>query len=707
MCAKKFTEPNFNNYNLAQAMVENNKSTFVGRGHITLGVNSDDGTIFAGSQVECGNSLYFCDQDELPAGVSESSSHIYIVPDNNSASFIFSATPPVFNPTKGAFYDGDNRAVAQNTSTGWVAMGSNGASADSTDDSGNGLNQCLQNIVNGHAGNEKVPITNGFDDDFISDEDNVIFNLANNYAQGSTSISLAFVQPETVGDFKQKYAFPFRTQIYDGTNKSYAVLTATSASDTETTASFSLAMPLVSMNGSQVAYSTSGTISKLKMLDARNGSGTVPSSLTGQAQEYPENLNVKYLPSIQINRTLNAAVNFNPTKQYKVNSVPDVNTIIVQTDTNDSTMFPLQDAAGNLTEILAYNLVSNAHKKFTLYTPATYSSDNLTFKVNESTAGLGTTAWYIIKSPILSARVEDISQAGELVRAEIEKIICGNNAGYKFSDNFNRPDSEPGGLWGARINDAFNALGSFSRNTWQIRSNRLASSIQSTGWNVIYSRERYQFTNQSYSYKNGWEISWSGELYASYDSSKTASIFAIMFGTNPSLDEDTALDSIAGEDTPANTGVGFRVCAFSGDDEQSSRALQILANGNIKSQQKIILPNANVTVQYSARAQIKNGLMRIKWWFDNNEPLDWTVSWKADVVLSETGKALKAMSVLSIYNGSASMFIDNFVLRQAGGFTAIYSLASRTGNKLTTSLSLPTNSANESPTIGGIASYLG
>jgi hypothetical protein len=219
--AQLFVQPNFNNYSLDQAMVGDNKATFIGRGHITAAV-SNVPEVLAGSQIECGGSLYFCDADEAPMG--NTGFYMYIVPGINNATFQRSDIVPTYNATKGGYYNGNNRAIAQQDGSNWLIIGGNQMS-DGGSNGRSGLDQCLQNIVNEQNGMNAVPQTNGTWDSFMSEDENIIFNLASNYSAGMGTISLTFVQPENLGKFKQKHLYPFRTQIYDNVNKSYMVLT--------------------------------------------------------------------------------------------------------------------------------------------------------------------------------------------------------------------------------------------------------------------------------------------------------------------------------------------------------------------------------------------------------------------------------------------------------------------------------------------------
>ncbi|GBR73165.1 hypothetical protein NO1_0595 [Candidatus Termititenax aidoneus] len=667
MCAKKFTEPNFNNYNLAQAMVENNKATFIGRSHITAWVDSDTGVMKAGSQIECGGSLYYLDADETPAETSFK--YIYIVPAIDSAYFIFSDAVPAYNATKGALYDGNNRAVASFTSDGWAIIGENFGSSESGSGGGSGLDQSLQNIVNEQNGMSAVPQTTGMHDSFMADE-NVVFNLNSNYSQGATTISLSIVQPENIGEFRQKYAYPFRTQIYDGTNKSYMVLTADSGeADSATTVTFTLAAPLVNLNGAQVAYTTSGTVSKLKMLITGSGTGTIPSDLTGQAAALPENLNVKYLPNTQVNKSMQAAIQLNPTKQYKIISVPNNLQIVLQSDTNDAAMFPLNDTTGQPTEILAYSLISNAFKKFTLSAPAAYSSPNLTLSVNESTAGLNTSAWYAIKSPILSARVEDISQAGALERVNIDKVLL-SFIKREFLDKFD-----------ATI-----------KNQWTYWTTYAYSGVS-----VAHGADNDGFYFGVYQNSGG---SRNGEMVlALIPESESLCIIRIEVKANPNN---------------MSCGVGFSTTYTANTGTTPFNGVALVISGSnfsiYNNGASVTSGNSGATTGIYRFTVGKDYIGAVRYNDPNSEPPIYrdTISVNQKPIL----KGNLCGFSMNVYTGQGSTTygrVRSFsITTQTASNNIIYSLPAQTGNKITTAIAFPiADSASESPSLSGIASYLG
>jgi hypothetical protein len=543
---------------------------------------------------------------------------------------------------------------------------------------GSGLDQTQQNIINEQNGMSTVPQANGMWDSLMSD-DNVVFNLAANYAQGSTTIKLNIVQPDTLDEFKQKCMYPFCTQIYDTTNKSYMVLTGDDGNG-----NFTLAAPLVNMNGAQVAYSTSGSISKLKMLTAGNGTGTLPSDLIGQAAALPENLNVKYLPNTLNNKTLQAAINFNPTKQYKITDLPDAHTVIVQSDTDDSSMFPVVDVKGSPTEMLAYSLINNQFKKLTLTAAASYSSPNLTFTVAENTAGLSTLAWYAIKSPVLSARVEDISQAGELVRAEISSFTKGLSAKI-FRDNFDRANSQSTGSGIVLDSGGWTKKFFGSERNWTGINNNAVEifAAASAGRGGLYLRNTENIT----SVQNG--ITVSGKFKAA--GINVGAYYHLLVVAN-----DINSDSVP----VTNTGIDIYL--------PNGLDINFALNGtDIFSQVNNIFTSANVFYNFKIFIGSKN--IRLKGWpYGATEPIRWNIEFTFSQEFPAFGYNYSGFGMVSTSTGEYGSAFDDFELKISENIASIrYSLPAQTGNKLTTSIALPINSANESPMISGLAGYLG
>jgi hypothetical protein len=529
---------------------------------------------------------------------------------------------------------------------------------------GSGLDQSLQNIINEQNGMSAVPQASGMHDSFMSDE-NVVFNLAANYAQGSTTIKLSIVQPDTLDEFKQKYMYPFLTQIYDKTNKSYMVLTGDDGNG-----NFTLAAPLVNLNGAQVPYVTSNTISKMHMFAVSNGTATIPDDLDGQARKFPENIDVKYFPATLNNKTLHEATNFNPTKRYKVASLPNTYTIVLQSDTNDSALFPAVDARGQSTVVTAFNRITNAEKVLTLSAAASYSSPNLTLQVNESTAGLDTSSWYAIKSPVLSARVEDISQAQELVRVGIEKALLQQAKKSVLYDTFQTGDTTSPNLYN-------NWIG-YIIQTGAIRINSNTLCFFGNGGEGGAAVRNFEKCYDLTAIRNGLDV------YVEYCNTGNNSYATFWFSLGSKA--DNSIDGLVvwtrtdnGGMTLSDTSGQLASTTVSTSPVNTWRAIRILTKNN------------NIKIYFGDN---ENNLVKV---IDYTKPVNFGIS----------GDCLK-LRAISGESGGRESIRKVFIKKGENIINVIGSLPAQTGNKLTTAIALPiADSASESPSLSGIAGYLG
>ena len=538
---------------------------------------------------------------------------------------------------------------------------------------GSGVTQELQNVVNGQNSMNKVPQANSLNYDFMSDVDNVIFSLATNYAQGNPTIQLTFVQPANLGEFKQKHLYPFRTQIYDALNKSYMVLTDdNNAADSATTVTFTLATPLVNLTGAQIPFNTSDTVAKLQMLISSNGSGAIPSGLTGQAAQFPENLNIKYLSETKDNAKLETGINFNPTMQYKITSISG-NNIVVQANTDDSAMFPATDAKNAQTEILAYNLIDNYFRKLTLSSAATYSSSNLSFTVNENTNEINTSTWYIIKSPIISARFEDIGQAGE-TRVISPNAIVSALPSLKFEERFNFNNTSVTSA--SEVIFAGNWIGwsygwDVGQGTFGISNNAMFLNVG----NASTSQQNYTSTYKNLALPIRGRIKMNVNL--SYQTQATSS-WNIGIGANKEFSKTT----------------GFSI---GGDNFQTL---------NIKNGATIV---AQAPYNYSGSyiIEIEYTPNKMDFYFYSN------VAQKPSTpMLSYNGAISFPYSILSFglfkTGGWSTCFeVDNILIYDSKGSFIQYSLPNQSGNKITISSALPiADTVNEVPIQNGIGACL-
>jgi hypothetical protein len=96
------------------------RTTAQGGGFICLGLTGmgtiDEPEIMSGSRLEVNGSFYAVGQNnEAIDGTvdQEGAWYIYAVPDEDALTWRYSQAAPVFDPAKGGFYDGKNRAVAK------------------------------------------------------------------------------------------------------------------------------------------------------------------------------------------------------------------------------------------------------------------------------------------------------------------------------------------------------------------------------------------------------------------------------------------------------------------------------------------------------------------------------------------------------------------------------------------------------------------
>jgi hypothetical protein len=108
--ATLFTEPDIANLSLDLFCIPLvNKTTFIAKGYCNIKV--EDGLVKVGSAVEVGGSLYYSMSDELITGVKKQENIVYAVLGAGNIQFTYSSTRPTFNPVKGGWYNGNDRAV--------------------------------------------------------------------------------------------------------------------------------------------------------------------------------------------------------------------------------------------------------------------------------------------------------------------------------------------------------------------------------------------------------------------------------------------------------------------------------------------------------------------------------------------------------------------------------------------------------------------
>lgn len=75
--------------------------------------------VLAGSRFEINGSFYQCVSNESITGTPAANvvNYVYAIPNGSSCSFQYSATAPTFQPQKGGWYNGNNRALLKFTYT--------------------------------------------------------------------------------------------------------------------------------------------------------------------------------------------------------------------------------------------------------------------------------------------------------------------------------------------------------------------------------------------------------------------------------------------------------------------------------------------------------------------------------------------------------------------------------------------------------------
>ena len=620
-------------------------------------------------------------------------------------------TNGLYDLTIGNLTSNGNVTIEGNlTVNGTANIDGSGNGGNGNGGNGNGgITQELQNIINGQNTMSKVSQVNGFNHDFMSNESNVIFTLASNYSVGDNSISLTFIQPTSLDEFKIRHSYPFMVQIWDGINKSYAILTADDGSTTGTNV-FTLDNPLTNLNGAQVGYSTSGTICQTQMLTVNNGIGSIP-TLTGQAASLPENIYTYYIPET-VDGTLSLGNFFSPTKIYRATS-NTINTIVVSADTNDSAMFPVMQLVGNPaspTVIMAYNSLNNQFIEFTLSANTTYDSINqlLTFTVNEDTTALNSTSWFVFKLGIVSASVMNSSEQTSPSVLSPSAIAETPNPPWKFDDNFNRANGYVNNGW-TTVQVVGGINQDWARNL-SILNNQLVQSAGSTGGNnfegYIYRKIDEAdaidiYFDKAYSFGSNWN-----------DSRNVTNIAFVWQGDPNNM-------SVWGADGNASyTKDGFAVHIRMGGGTAPNNfnlQLEYRISGTLV-HSYMISTNTEINNWRRFRLHIdKRGNLKYKIYTPSStEPNSWTG------LYNNVGRLLPLNFTnqftiwghTTLYNtGSSTLFsyIDNLSLTGRLGMAKIlYSFPTQTGNKITISSAFPiADIANEVPANYGVAGYLG
>jgi hypothetical protein len=284
---------------------------------------------------------------------------------------------------------------------------------------------------------------------------------------------------------------------------------------------------------------------------------------------------------------------------------------------------------------------------------------------------LRTTAWYIIKSPILSARVEDISQAGELVRAEIRAIASTHKS--TFRDDFNRADGSVGNGW---ISTPFVSVG-VTISSGMLYAYTYGGNIEG----CIYRALAVDSSNCDIFA----DVGVSSNATAYNNSSATNTIY--LFRKNPVSSSDSN-----------------GLCVFYGSKYQNYGPSFGIRYNNADIQR---IPISDYDSKPNKRIRITITKTKLKakvWDIGTVEPNTYQI----EAGISSYDLSGKLFTIRQDCGGTYALacMLDNLAIF-SGGISVLYSLPAQTGNKITTSTALPINSAAESPTLSGIAGYLG
>jgi hypothetical protein len=117
--AIKIAEPAVDRADLIEWVKFIERTTVQGGGFdllvLTNMANSGVPKVQAGSRFELNGVFYKCEIDENITGtpVNNAVNYIYAVPDGDECTFGYGTTGPVFDPSKGGWFNGNNRAVAK------------------------------------------------------------------------------------------------------------------------------------------------------------------------------------------------------------------------------------------------------------------------------------------------------------------------------------------------------------------------------------------------------------------------------------------------------------------------------------------------------------------------------------------------------------------------------------------------------------------
>jgi hypothetical protein len=278
--------------------------------------------------------------------------------------------------------------------------------------------------------------------------------------------------------------------------------------------------------------------------------------------------------------------------------------------------------------------------------------------------------------------VEDASQAGALQRATVSGITTSANLLPGFADNFNRPNAdEVGNGWEPRKYGGNYSSWRLS-NGMMLAANVLNTYFQVTELHAVQINKTDDYTVTFTFYYGEWAQAqyFYFLLNPSVVSGSAAYNHSVAIGLLTQSNELTIKTS----NNPGsfNTYASIPYTWGSGDAPNTYHKIKIVKRGKH---------------------------IKVKAWpISQSEPDNYTLAWEFDSAVNTAPTNYIGFVAYTDGSSTGIFGIDDFVFRNNMAYGIKYSLAAQSGNKLTTSLALPINdSANETPTISGIAGYLG
>lgn len=522
---------------------------------------------------------------------------------------------------------------------------------------GSPITAVQQNVINEQNNLAPVAIKNAGWDSY-TDNSNLTYTLADNYAQGATSIELTCVTPEST--FKPVY--PCRIIIYDETNKSYGVLTGFTSGT-----NYTLAAALVNQNAAQITYSTSTAVIKLHTKTRRWGIAIPPSGTTGQIAAAPEDLLVKYLEESVDAKKLTVFRTFNA-EEFLVVAKPSATTTEISSIADKSAVFP------SGTKFIAFHkkymgvnfqslYTSGLLKNFLVFTcsaASSFASSKILLTHSAtSNSNIALTDYYIMKLPTTKALVEADTAAGTPAALTVKDFLIKTNSWQLFYDTFTGADNTLMSAYNDwSIYDANYKGGTYT--TPRILSNLLVIGTANSQTNYWQGTTYRSLEN----YKNRFncQVEFDFVQYRNYYAGSWA--FGICTQTGSAFNA-------------AGSGYG---CFFALATGATATVMTVnLRQGNTTKAQHTF--TCTHGVGYKFKMQLSKTLMKIKIWLATDvEPEAYSQS----VAITDANFADgEFFSLFTNFEGM-SINIDNLRIKNLDfGATAIYELENQTGDKVT------------------------